>query len=503
MDLTRILFSPSYQYEALWTNGPKEGIEFFDYTYDEHFGRQIPVYVPRKALLEYMLARVVKQCPDFFEKYVQFHTSVTNVVYNDETSKFQVTTHDTRTGIASMAWFDKCVWAAGANGEPHMPQGLLQNFDGFQGKIIHSSNTSTFRDDVRGKRVLMVGGSYSAEDLALMACKLGVERVFIASRADDNAITWTGQWPDDKVECLLSCTPAKVENGSTIILKRTEWVAHLEFEVLEEEDPIILTDIDTVIFCTGYCGQFGMLEPKLRDWTDRKDFLTRTFPVPDDWEMAPNGMTEVMKSIPNPKEARWNGTLVVHPELYRGVLIENPNMMFLTHEHEDYPILGIDGVAWLFMRLLTGDRELPSKEEMHKQNVEQALFEMKHYPFCRMIMDRAYFANWNEDTDPEWEIYGKCHTMRDRYDFMLMARTMREANHPVNFGNADGLNEIGETLFHYGMLSYEHRVDATNATTFRDVNDAHEFKSIFTGTAAVPLKRLWMDIDENDDESIV
>ena len=28
-------------YEALWTNGPKECIEFFDYTYDEHFGRAL------------------------------------------------------------------------------------------------------------------------------------------------------------------------------------------------------------------------------------------------------------------------------------------------------------------------------------------------------------------------------------------------------------------------------------------------------------------------------
>ena len=487
----------------MWTNGAKEGIEFFDYSYDEHFGRQLPVYMPRKALLEYMLARVLKHCPDFFEKYVQFNTSVMNVVYNDDTGKFHVTTHDTRTGITSTALFDKCVWAAGAEGEPLMPPTLLQKFDGFQGKIIHSSNTSTLREDVRGKRVLMVGGSYSAEDLALMACKLGVERVYIASRSDDNVYTWTGQWPDDKVECLLESTPAKVECGSTIILHQTKWVNHLEYEVLEDEAPIVLTDIDTVIFCTGYRGQFGMLEPKLRDWVDRKDFLTRTFPVPDDWEMTPNAMSEILGDIPNSKEARWCGSLVPHPELYRGVLIENPNMMFLRHDHEDYPILAIDGIAWLFMQFLTGGRKLPSKEEMYKENLEQALFEMKHYPFCRFLMDHNYFSIWNENTNPEWEGYSKALAMRDRYDFMIMARTMREADHPLNFGNIDGLNQVGETLLTYGLLSYEHRVDATNTTTFRDVQDAHEFKSIFTGTAAVPLKKLWMDIDENDDDSIV
>jgi hypothetical protein len=29
-------------YEALWSNGPKEAIEFADYTYDQHFGHALP-----------------------------------------------------------------------------------------------------------------------------------------------------------------------------------------------------------------------------------------------------------------------------------------------------------------------------------------------------------------------------------------------------------------------------------------------------------------------------
>ena len=488
-----------FQYEALWTNGPKEGIEFFDYTYDEHFGRQLPVYVPRKALLEYMLARVVKHCPDFFEKYVQFNTVVQEVVYNHEDRKFHVTIYNTITGVSSSLLFDKCIWAAGDNAEPFMPPSLLEKFHGFQGKIIHSSNTSSFLDDVKGKRVLLVGGSYSAEDLALMACKLGVEQVYIASRGDDNVNTWTEQWPDDKVECLSCCTPARVENGSTIVLGRTELVDYQKFEMLDDEEPIMLRDIDTVILCTGYSAQFSMLDHELGKWADKKEFYTRTFPVPDDWKMAPNDMTEIMKDIPHPKEGRWSGSLQGYPDLYRGLLIENPNMMFLTHNHEDYPILGIDGVAWLLLRYITGDRKLPTMEEMHQQNLDQALFEMKHFPYCRVIMDRAYFSSWNDEIDPEWMLYYKEKERRDKYDFMLMARTFREADHPLNFGDAEGLNQVGETLFYYGSLSYEHRANATAARTFRDVQDAEKFKSIHTGIAAVPLKIPWMEIDENDD----
>jgi trimethylamine monooxygenase len=28
-------------YRYLWTNGPKEGLEFADYSFEEHFGKQI------------------------------------------------------------------------------------------------------------------------------------------------------------------------------------------------------------------------------------------------------------------------------------------------------------------------------------------------------------------------------------------------------------------------------------------------------------------------------
>ena len=36
-------------YRYLWSNGPKECLEFADYTFDEHFGRPIASYPPRAA----------------------------------------------------------------------------------------------------------------------------------------------------------------------------------------------------------------------------------------------------------------------------------------------------------------------------------------------------------------------------------------------------------------------------------------------------------------------
>ena len=36
-------------YRYLWSNGPKEGLEFADYTFDEHFGKPIASFPPREV----------------------------------------------------------------------------------------------------------------------------------------------------------------------------------------------------------------------------------------------------------------------------------------------------------------------------------------------------------------------------------------------------------------------------------------------------------------------
>src|SRR6476659_6898925 len=44
-------------YRNLWSNGPKECIEYPDYPFDEHFGRSTPSFLPRRQILEYLNAR--------------------------------------------------------------------------------------------------------------------------------------------------------------------------------------------------------------------------------------------------------------------------------------------------------------------------------------------------------------------------------------------------------------------------------------------------------------
>lgn len=47
-------------YRYLWSNGPKEGLEFADYSFEEHFGKQIASYPPRAVLFDYIEGREKK-----------------------------------------------------------------------------------------------------------------------------------------------------------------------------------------------------------------------------------------------------------------------------------------------------------------------------------------------------------------------------------------------------------------------------------------------------------
>jgi hypothetical protein len=116
-------------YSALWTNGHKEAFEFYDYTFVDHFGYDIasklPTYLPRSTVLDYLIARVTNKCPEFFSKYFSYNTSVINVKYiellEDTTTtnkKFQVTIRNELTGLISIEYYDKCIWAGGNEGIP-------------------------------------------------------------------------------------------------------------------------------------------------------------------------------------------------------------------------------------------------------------------------------------------------------------------------------------------------------------------------------------------------
>ena len=67
-------------YRYLWSNGPKECLEFADYSFEEHFGKPIPSYPPREVLADYIRGRVEKAG---VRPWVKFRHPVRWVQFND------------------------------------------------------------------------------------------------------------------------------------------------------------------------------------------------------------------------------------------------------------------------------------------------------------------------------------------------------------------------------------------------------------------------------------
>lgn len=47
-------------YRYLWSNGPKEALEYPDYTFEDHYGKAIPSFPPREVLFDYLQGKCIK-----------------------------------------------------------------------------------------------------------------------------------------------------------------------------------------------------------------------------------------------------------------------------------------------------------------------------------------------------------------------------------------------------------------------------------------------------------
>ena len=78
----------SSMYRYLWSNGPKEVLEFADYTFDQHFKQPIPSFPPREVLYDYITGRAKDAN---VRRWIQFDTATRHVAYDKNSGKFSVT----------------------------------------------------------------------------------------------------------------------------------------------------------------------------------------------------------------------------------------------------------------------------------------------------------------------------------------------------------------------------------------------------------------------------
>jgi trimethylamine monooxygenase len=220
-------------YRYLWSNGPKEALEFADYSFEEHFGVPIPSYPPRAVLRDYIVGRVEKSD---VRKYIRFRSPVRDVSYDKDTQKFTVVARDVVNDALTTDEFDYVVVANGHFSTPNVP--YFPGLEKFPGRVLHAHD---FRDaaEFAGKRVLCVGASYSAEDIGIQCYKYGATEITFSHRTAPMGFAFPA-----------ACTEVP------LLMKVEGKTAHFKDGTTRE--------VDAIILCTGYQHHFPFLPDELK-----------------------------------------------------------------------------------------------------------------------------------------------------------------------------------------------------------------------------------------------
>ena len=541
-------------YDEVWLNVSKECLEFADYTFEEHFkGNRMPVFLSKKDAMGYFLRRTMTVDQHLYEERascdtmnsrtheIRFGTVVTSVIYDDEIDEFVVKSAPFEPNASTdhvyeesqIEHFDYCIWSAGIRGKPRIPRAVLnvlrtggQNLDErdpdteptpFSGTILHSIHQAspTFTDAIVGKCIVLIGDSNSAEDLALHAIKIGVDKVHVLSRSGYGDCVYMGSWPKSrdeitgeirsKVEVHIALPYMIFDDGRSLRCNQTRW-NDMEgvYELSDNSVPVTIRDVDTIIFCTGYVPNYDFLQKELRITSD--DLYSWSWSTPPDFKMKPNSFTADLGDVKPSSELSLSGNIV--PGIYRTLLISNPRMMYILDLGSEYPLLRLESLAWLCLAYITGDAKTLSVDEM-EENIKRQMMDEMNIAYLRWSMDRNYFDamfmlgddHWSDDRDDprcaqeNREFY--------RYYMSIIARDFRDSHYPVDFGTYEGLNENGNMLLDLGVLNITMRhllkedSPDTDWKTFRDV-DPTPFRSIHSSQQACSFSKHWLDLADNE-----
>lgn len=221
-------------YRYLWSNGPKECLEFPQYTFEEHFGKPIPSFPPREVLFDYLKGRWEKED---IKQDIRFNTVVRDVKYNNDSDDFTVLVKDLeKNQVLDVEKFDYVMVCSGHYSVPNVPS--FPGIEKFPGRVMHAHD---FREanEFAGKRLLLIGSSYSAEDIALQCIKYGAKQVICSWRTKPMGFHWPEEVTERPLLMRLEGNTAFFKDGSS-------------------------ADIDVVMMCTGYLHSYPFLREELR-----------------------------------------------------------------------------------------------------------------------------------------------------------------------------------------------------------------------------------------------
>ncbi|WP_068298138.1 NAD(P)-binding domain-containing protein [Pararhodobacter sp. CCB-MM2] len=346
-------------YRYLWSNGPKEGLEFADYSFEEHFGKQIASYPPRAVLFDYIEGRVKKaQVRD----WIRFNTVVRWVEYDNDTGLFTVTLHDHNKDYVYSEEFDHVICASGHFSTPNVP--YYEGFESFNGRLLHAHD---FRDarEFAGKDILVMGSSYSAEDIGSQCWKYGAKSVTSCYRSAPMGFDWPANWEEKPALVKVDGNVAHFKDGTT-------------------------KPIDAIILCTGYKHFFNFLPDDLRLKTKNR---------------------------------------LAAADLYKGVAwVHNPKLFYLGMQDQWFTFNMFDAQAWWVRDAIMGKIALPTdkaamladvkEREAREEASDDTKYAIKYQAdYVKELVAETDYPSFNIDGACEAFFEWKKHKMKDIMGF--------------------------------------------------------------------------------------
>ena len=207
-----------------------------------------------------------------------------HVDFDVQTHQFQVDVEDLLTNRSlEHLTFDHVIVATGHYSVANMPN--CEGVSAFPGRVLHSHD---FRgaDEFVNQNLLIVGGGYSAEDIAMQCYKFGARTITISYRSCPMDYKW----------------PANIREVPLLL--------RVEGRRAYFKDGTHIDDLDSIIMCTGYRQHHPYMAENLR--------------------------------------LRMSGNHFIPPNLYKGIFwLTQPRLAYLGMQNQTYTFTMFDAEAAL------------------------------------------------------------------------------------------------------------------------------------------------------------
>jgi trimethylamine monooxygenase len=245
--------------------------------------------------------------------------------------------------------FDHVICATGHFSTPNVPQ--FKGFDKFQGRILHAHD---FRDamEFEDQDILIIGTSYSAEDIGSQCWKYGAKSITVSHRTAPMGYEWPDNWQEVPLLTHVDGKTAHFKDGTT-------------------------KDVDAILLCTGYQHHFPFMENALRLRTANR---------------------------------------LASSDLYKGVaLISDPDMFYLGMQDQWFTFNMFDAQAWWVRDAIMGKIAIPGRTEMEADIAERVAREDKgENDYDAIQYQGDYVKELIGETDyPNFDVEGACNAFKE------------------------------------------------------------------------------------------